>query len=448
MSGEKDCLGCGQKFKRSDTAVLCTVCGLWAHKKCLGISDEFFKFLAEQYKATGKGYWACRACSNYAEGMNHRLREIQQTAEEALKIAQESRKETEQLRKETEKEREKVEKRVEKCELNVLEEMGLREEKRKNVVIYGMEEAAGNDGWKRMEEDRAKLNELFTVLDINVAVETDVEFCRRVGEKGERARPLVVGFFTEWAKSVLLKNCKHLAGSELSHLSVANDLTETQRKMERELVAEAERRNAERTEEEKSKNIEWRVVGKKGLRRLIKTPGQGQATRAAPARGAWRGAARGAEARGGGRGAGPSILPPQRGRGAWRPVTGDTAERSDSRKRQRSAEGDQQRKRGAGNRGRPPLRARPAATAARVGRSSPEMVQETEDSMEEEEEEIPVSQLIMSSSGTGSNSQEADTAEEEMTGATAGAVEGARGTEGEDEETMVFPTSGIMFGTI
>jgi hypothetical protein len=248
MSNEKDCLGCGQKFKRSEAAVLCTVCGLWAHKKCSGISDEFFKFLAEQYKATGKGYWAC---SNYAEGMNHRLREIQQTAEEALKIAQESRKETEQLRKETEKEREKVEKRVEKCELSILEEMGLREEKRKNVVIYGMEEAVGNDGWKRMEEDRVKLNELFTVLDINVAVETDVEFCRRVGEKGERARPLVVGFYTEWAKSVLLKNCRHLAGSDLSHLSVANDLTETQRKMEKELVAEAERRNAERTEEEK-----------------------------------------------------------------------------------------------------------------------------------------------------------------------------------------------------
>jgi hypothetical protein len=186
--------------------------------------------------------------------MNHQLREIQQTAEEALKIAQENRKDTEQLRKETEKEREKVEKRVEQCELSILEEMGLREEKRKNVVIYDMEEAVGHDGWKRME-DRVKLNELFTVLDINVAVETDVEFCRRVGEKGERARPLVVGFYSEWAKSMLLKNCRHLAGSDLSHLSVANDLTETQRKMEKELVAEVERRNAERTEEEKSKNI-------------------------------------------------------------------------------------------------------------------------------------------------------------------------------------------------
>jgi hypothetical protein len=61
-----------------------------------------------------------------------------------------------------------------------------------------------------------------------------MEFCRRIGERSDRARPLVVGFYTEWAKSVLLKNCKYLVDSEMAHLSISNDLTEKQRKLEEE----------------------------------------------------------------------------------------------------------------------------------------------------------------------------------------------------------------------
>jgi threonine synthase len=106
MGKETECLGCGQKFKRSEAAVMCTVCGLWSHKTCSGISAEFFKFLAEQHKATGRAYWACRACSNYAEGMNHRLREIQEKAEEAVKLAKESVEETKKIQAQMNTERE------------------------------------------------------------------------------------------------------------------------------------------------------------------------------------------------------------------------------------------------------------------------------------------------------------------------------------------------------
>jgi hypothetical protein len=195
-------------------------------------------------------------------------------------VAQASKKETGELRAHVEKEKERVEKRMERCETSMLEEMNLRDEKRKNVVIYGMEEAVDVEGWKRMEADKKKLNDLFTILDINVSVETDMEFCRRIGERSDRARPLVVGFYTEWAKSVLLKNCKYLADSEMAHLSISNDLTEKQRKLEKELIAEAERRNVEElTADDKSKNLEWRVVGKKRpeeANKIFHAAGQGE----------------------------------------------------------------------------------------------------------------------------------------------------------------------------
>ena len=82
MGKDGDCLGCGQKFKQKDACVQCSICGLWSHKTCSGLTTEFFNCMAEQIKATGHAYWACRACSNYAAGMNHRIKEVQEQAQE------------------------------------------------------------------------------------------------------------------------------------------------------------------------------------------------------------------------------------------------------------------------------------------------------------------------------------------------------------------------------
>ena len=292
MAKDTECLGCGQKFKQKDTSVKCTVCGLWAHKSCSGLSNEFFKCLAEQFKASGRAYWACRSCNAYAEGMNHRVREVEETAKQAVRIGKENEEEIVKLMEELAKEKERVSKVVEKAEQNQLAEMTEREEKRKNVVIHGLQEPTGSDGRKRMEEDRKKLDKIFEILEVNVSAENDVEFCRRVGEQGERSRPLIVGFYTDWSRSILLKNARYLNGTEMEELSIAPDLTQRQRAAEREMIQEAERKNEEElTEEDLSKNLVWRVVGKKGQKRLIKCYNQSGA--GAEMRGNWRGMSRG-----------------------------------------------------------------------------------------------------------------------------------------------------------
>jgi hypothetical protein len=74
MANSNECLSCGKKCTQKDAAVKCSVCGLWCHKACSGLTDAFFNSLAEQYKVSKRSYWACRACGAYAEGMNHRLR--------------------------------------------------------------------------------------------------------------------------------------------------------------------------------------------------------------------------------------------------------------------------------------------------------------------------------------------------------------------------------------
>jgi len=272
MAKDTDCLGCGQKFKQKDAAVKCAICGLWAHKTCSGLTNEFFNCIAEQFKTTGRAYWACRSCNAYAEGMQHRLRELEESSKEAVRRGQENEKELKKLREDMEKRSDQAARRVEKSETSVMAEMNEREAKRKNVVIYGMPESRSEEGKKRMDDDKRELDNIFTLLDIRVSTEDDVEFCRRVGERSDRPRPLVVGFFTEWSKSILLKNSRYLAGTDMENLSVAPDLTHQQRKAEGELQAEADRLNEEElTEEDVAKNLVWRVVGKKGQKRMIKT---------------------------------------------------------------------------------------------------------------------------------------------------------------------------------
>jgi hypothetical protein len=367
MGKESDCLGCGQKLKQKDASVQCNICGLWSHRTCSGVTTEFFNAMAAQMKATGSTYWACRACNTYAAGMNHRLREVTEKAQQALDIAKESSKETKDLKVTVEQQTVKVDRKIQQAEIDIYEEMSLREEKRKNVVIHGLVEPRGEDGWTRMEEDRKKLNKLFELLDINVIVETDVEFCHRIGEKSDKPRPLVVGFYTEWAKNTLLKNSKYLVGSEMSMVSVVQDLTEKQRKTERDMLAEAERRNREDlNDQDRAKNLQWKVVGKKGQKRLVKVYDRENGA----ARGG-RGAARGGRGRGGApQMAGVALLPARGAEGTWRPTVGRGAGDQETRaasvgKRKRSGEEEQVRKRGAGTRGRPPTRGRPA-TASQV----------------------------------------------------------------------------------
>jgi hypothetical protein len=216
-------------------------------------------------------------------------------------------------------ERERADRAVRKAEEELRAEMTRREERRKNVMVHGLHESTAREGKLRLEADKEQLDEIFTVLDVNISAEHNVEFCRRVGERSENPRPLIVGFYTEWAKDTVLKNTKKLMRSVFDKVSVVPDLTEHQRRAEKEMTSEAERRNREElNEDDLSKNLHWRVVGKKGQRRLLKTvnnwsgEGTSQNRGEEPPRASLRGVARGGAARGG-----AGLLPPRGGRATW-----------------------------------------------------------------------------------------------------------------------------------
>ena len=74
-----------------------------------------------------------------------------------------------------------------------------------------------------------------------------------------------------------MERARDLRSTNFAEIGVAHDLTQEQRKDEAEMSKEVDRKNEERTADDKAKNLEWMVVGKKGEKRMIKgVPRRGQ----------------------------------------------------------------------------------------------------------------------------------------------------------------------------
>ena len=274
---ESVCLGCSKKFTSKCTCILCTVCGLWIHKTCSGVSDELFDFLDKQMQATGVAYWACRPCTVYAQGMNHRMRGIEEAIQEVKKATADNQDEIRMVEGKVQELKESIKKHdnvvtreeFEAYKKGRMEESRERKARELNVVMHRVvennEEAA--TGRERWEWDMLTCRNIFRILNLQITDE-NIKFCRRVGERGEAARPLIVGLYNERDRALLLS--LDTRGTEVRDVNFGPDLTKEQRKEETDMKMEMEDKNKALTEDEKAKNLAWRMVGPRGERRLIK----------------------------------------------------------------------------------------------------------------------------------------------------------------------------------
>jgi hypothetical protein len=101
--------------------------------------------------------------------------------------------------------------------------------------------------------------------------EEALKFCRRLGEKGEDPRPLLAGFHTKMERSKHLRNARNLEKTAFKNVNVSADLTKKQRDEEKDMWKEAENRNENLSESDRSKKLQWLVVGAKGEKHLVKS---------------------------------------------------------------------------------------------------------------------------------------------------------------------------------
>lgn len=155
----------------------------------------------------------------------------------------------------------------------VFKEINEREMRKSNIVLYNLPEPEGETAEERKTEDAEEVRNIFKVINNKVNAETEVKFMYRIGEKEKndeaKPRPLLIGFKKPASAENILTNCKNLKNSDFDSISVVPDLTQRQRKEEQQMREEVKKKNDERTEED-SENWEWKMLGPRGQRKIVK----------------------------------------------------------------------------------------------------------------------------------------------------------------------------------
>jgi hypothetical protein len=267
------------------------------------MSNEVFELLDKQKRESGITYWACRPCTTFAQGMNHRLKQLTEEIKEVKMSTTANKDSIDRLEKKVEEIAVQAKKAdgISKADFEARmkeerEEQRERKDRELNVIVHGVEECSldADQGEERRKWDVQRCLNLFK--DARLA-ENDVKFCRRVGARKERGRPLIMGFYTKAIRDKIIK-------AELPEdITVGPDMTKKQREEEMEIWKEMEDKNKNRTEDQVAKNLYWRMVGPKGERRLVLGPARTQERPVRPEARRGRGAlgARGGMVRGTGR---------------------------------------------------------------------------------------------------------------------------------------------------
>jgi membrane-associated HD superfamily phosphohydrolase len=278
---EHPCVACGKNV--SSNAVQCTMCTLWCHRACTNLSNEAFKGLEAQVREVGVAYWACRACLSFANKVNRQLQATSKRQDEVEARVEENAKKTENNSQEIVKLREELNRvrmtlENERGERNdmLCEELRDRELRRNNIVIHGLQEPNESFNRARIEQDKIECGNLLAAMGIKMRQE-DLRFWRRVGERGQESRPIIIGLRTEEEKRIILERARLLRGTRYDNVAIVPDMTKMQRRAEDKLTREAEDRNEQLTAEDRNRNLKWLVVGRRGEKRLIKgTEREGQ----------------------------------------------------------------------------------------------------------------------------------------------------------------------------
>ena len=246
--------------------------------KCQNISKELYNILKNPMRFGGQVYWNCDSCLASAVRLEAkmtlletRVNEVEERVARSEGVVQAVEKRVETVEKRQDQVEGKVDKERERLRKERIDEMRGRDIKKRNVIMHRVEEA-GEDA-KTYEErrnwDTMKCEEIFTALKLNLTKD-NIKFCKRVGEKGEKPRPMIVGLFREYQKEDILDGARELRNTPLADVGIMPDLTQEQRRDEGELIQEAVRRNEEVSEEDKAKNWFWRAVGRRGEKRLVR----------------------------------------------------------------------------------------------------------------------------------------------------------------------------------
>ena len=143
-----------------------------------------------------------------------------------------------------------------------------KESRKNNIIIHHVDESKSGESEKRKEDDMEYLSNLTTELGMN---ETGIDKVVRLGERKEDAnkpRAMKVTFDSEKSKKSFMSKLSKLAKApkKFNRISVAHDMTKTERETNKKLVEEAKKKN----QDDPSENWTYRVRGLPGNLKVVK----------------------------------------------------------------------------------------------------------------------------------------------------------------------------------
>ena len=155
----------------------------------------------------------------------------------------------------------------------VWDELKERERRETNLIVHNVCESNSSDKKECEGRDLGGLQKLFNLIDVNLDVSDSVKFTRREGERksDNSSRPLKVVLRRKEDRDLVLSNAHKLSkcsDEQWRQVSVVSDLTRLQRKDEADLRRQAASKNLERSREEVERGEAWKVIGKRGCKRI------------------------------------------------------------------------------------------------------------------------------------------------------------------------------------
>ena len=278
------CIVC--KDNVTSGSLACSVCKRWVHTKCAGLKESVLDFFIEQVREHGHHFWSCEGCAKGGYQLSLKIHRVEEELKSVKKSVEVNTKDIGV-----------VNDRMEKLETNVTSEIGrlkqdkdemvkaatkawsaelrARAAKANNLVLHNLAEPPPSlkNPRERKGRDEAALSNLLASIGVSIT-EEDIKFTARPGVMTDnivnKPRPLIVGFKEHGVKEDVLNKARNLRHStHFSRISIVPDLTAQQRTEDKEILDEAARKNEEMDEAEAS-NFEWRCVGRKGERTLVK----------------------------------------------------------------------------------------------------------------------------------------------------------------------------------
>ena len=258
------------------------------------MSEQFRECCDAMNRINGGSAFLCVICRKLATKLNGSITDVNkkvdalearvQTLELQNKILNEKVEKTESKTEQVKEQVGGIEKEIDagmqKAKEEVKEEMSAemknREERKMNIVIYGIDESDKEEAEERKKEDEKKVAEIAT--EIGVATKGKVEVKWRLGKKVEgenKPRPMIVQLEDAESRAKLLEKARFLARNAnpaWKRVYLAPDLTwqqrEEARKKEEELRKQAEKMTAEAALAGGAGEV-YRVIGSRGNRRIV-----------------------------------------------------------------------------------------------------------------------------------------------------------------------------------